>query len=508
MIRDFVYYEMDFKTEWFANPQWWFTASEQDDKYLSTKFELLLGTDCDELTQILLFDQLSRHHYRNESANHIIQYFLQRALAISNRILCRSKTYSAIELSFILLPLRHAATWDGYIRALGYAWDFIKTTSDREEIAIIKRFLKASYSRGTAESLCPLVVSIPPPSANVTLNCDKYSHLLQNNSGGIAPLNWNVEFEEDLAAIDDDGGLYIVSLSGGVDSMITSFILRKKVASVVAVHINYKNKASCDQEAEFIKHWCDVIGMPLYIREINEIQRAPCMKHEMRSCYEDYTRRVRYSTYKRVAEMLGCSENYAVVMGHNRDDAFENILTNIAYGQKHDDLTGMESSSRVDGILFLRPLLKISKHDIRVFAREAHIPHLHDSTPSWSQRGKIRDIVRPALSEWDPRILDGLFALAKSVKEMTMMQNEWVDAIVAKTRFQDGVWHCEEFPRNASLTFWKAYFDRILGTPVVSNKCLAIFCEKLSKFDVFKMPLRKDIIIRVDNTSIHVEQCL
>ena len=41
--------------------------------------------------------------------------------------------------------------------------------------------------------------------------------------------------------------------------------------------------------------------------------------------------------------------------------------------------------------------------------------HLHNSTPAWSQRGKIRDIVRPALIGWNPKVVDSLFKLSSEL---------------------------------------------------------------------------------------------
>jgi tRNA(Ile)-lysidine synthase TilS/MesJ len=77
-------------------------------------------------------------------------------------------------------------------------------------------------------------------------------------------------------------------------------------------------------------------------------------------------------------------------------------------------------------ITIIRPLLNIYKKDIYDFAIENHIPFLVDSTPKWSQRGKIRDIVRPALEEWNPLILEGMILLSDKMSQMTQLLNQLV----------------------------------------------------------------------------------
>lgn len=485
-----------FKDEWFSNPHWWFSATEQDDLYLSNKYGYLLwnNSDCDDLTRIIIYDQLSRHVLRKECAKHVIDFYLQKAISITERIL-RSFHGSVQEWCFVLLPLRHSNSWSNFMIVLKHTWELMKNVGTPEDVRAMKRFLQATYDRGPLGFVKEYPeVCIP---RNMNLDCTRYAHLLQNTS---ICVDWNapkLTFEHEFETSAD---MYIVSLSGGVDSMVTSFILRRMgVKNIVAVHINYKNKAHCDEESQFIKDWCNYIGIPLYIREIVEIQRAPCMKYEMRSCYEEYTRRVRYTTYKQVAKVFGFPHNFAVLMGHNRDDCFENLLTNIAYGQKYDELKGMTKVSVVDDIVFVRPLLDTSKEMIREFAMRAGIPHLHDSTPSWSQRGKIRDLVVPALKNWDSRIVDGLFVLANSMKDMYSMQNAMVDEYVRNTT-KDGV--LNNYSRVLPTSFWKAYFNRAIGNPPVSNKCIAQFCDKLKKFEAFKMPLRKDILVRVDQNHV------
>ena len=81
-------------------------------------------------------------------------------------------------------------------------------------------------------------------------------------------------------------------------------------------------------------------------------------------------------------------------------------------------MRGSDIISEIDGIIFYRPLLNISKNDIYKFALDNNLPFFKNSTPEWCQRGKIRSMVVPVLEKWDNRIIDGLFNLSSIMSEL------------------------------------------------------------------------------------------
>jgi tRNA(Ile)-lysidine synthetase-like protein len=163
-------------------------------------------------------------------------------------------------------------------------------------------------------------------------------------------------------------------LSGGVDSIVCCWCLVNTFKNITALHINYNNRKTSDEEERFVRWWCGKIGIKCYVRKISEIKRDACMKYGLRDVYETYTRNVRYSCYKQFGDSV-------IILGHNKDDILENLFTNIANKTKYDNFSSKKNIYffKQDNINFYRPLLDKTKREIAIYAHENNIPYLPTS---------------------------------------------------------------------------------------------------------------------------------
>ena len=504
---------MDFKHQWLSNKGWWFPKDiekESIDHHISSNYFHLIDdpNDADNVAKILIYDQLPRHCFRKGPNVHLITYFLQKALMYSLQII-ESGSYHVLsdeELVFVLLPLRHTYDWSYIKLALKIMWERLQCIREtNKDSLIIKRFVKAAYSRAPEG----VVVKVEPPCKGIEFNVSEFSDILVNQH--LPCMSYVCEekiFESFKAVLSQiNPKRIIISLSGGVDSMICSHVLNKLREDygfeLIAVHINYTNKPTATKDESFAKAWCCHLGIPLHIRVIDEINRDSCMKCELRELYETYTRRVRFDTYIcswNLHHEDGDEDEPLVVLGHNKNDCFENILTNITHCQKYDNLLGMSPIMSLDGITFLRPLLHITKHEIRSFARSNNIPHLQDSTPSWSQRGRIRDIVAPTLNAWNSNCIEGLFELSDVVKDMYALLEIKVANMCQRTKDDRMCVSRNELVQNATL--WKSYFARCHNTNV-SKHSIKNFCERLKAWR-----FEKDLKVVLNKTcTVKVHSC-
>ena len=396
----------EFITLWFSQPHLWFKSNFQDDIKLKEKYEDLVILEIGEtsyLNLIIIYDQLARHLFRNNEL--IIQYYLEKALEITRVFDYNDPSLSMIEWCFAKLPIRHSKNTELIFELMSECWKKLETVSERDK-KILKKFIIATYERA------------PPLNPIQSTNL---SRSIESDYSDIIDLSQKIYDENALIPkISFSSSNNILSLSGGVDSMVCALLLEGYYK--VAVHINYTNRESSIKEEEMLSNWCKDKGIILYIRRISEINREPCMNHDMRELYENYTRKVRYDSYKFVANELKLGD-INVILGHNKDDCMENILTNISHMNHYDNLQGMLTRSVQDGITFIRPLLKYTKYQIRATATNYNIPHFKNSTPSWSQRGKIRDIVRPSINEWDPHFETGCMELSSRLSSLYLIMN-------------------------------------------------------------------------------------
>ena len=123
---------------------------------------------------------------------------------------------------------------------------------------------------------------------------------------------------------------FIVSLSGGVDSMVLITIIHYLGYHVIGVHINYNNRIETTEEEQFLEFWCNKNSITLYKKSINEIKRS----QSKRSDYEIITKNIRLDFYKEIMK----KECDLILLAHHKDDIVENIFANVCRGRYILDL--------------------------------------------------------------------------------------------------------------------------------------------------------------------------
>lgn len=219
----------------------------------------------------------------------------------------------------------------------------------------------------------------------------------------------------------------ILSVSGGKDSMALATLLHVFLqrglidCRVTCVHINYGNRDSSTAEEDLVADYvCNKLGFNLYTRRITELKRS--RNSDDRTFYEEITKEIRFQTYREIAD--GDPDAY-VILGHNHDDTIENIITNITKKKHYDNLKGMNVLSEQLGVQLFRPLLAVTKADIEAYNKHSWTPFTYDSTPDWSDRGRLRDNVIPVLKEFNPTTVDGLVAVSETMTEMDKIYQKY-----------------------------------------------------------------------------------
>lgn len=205
---------------------------------------------------------------------------------------------------------------------------------------------------------------------------------------------------------------FVISLSGGVDSMVLTTIIHYLKYPIIAAHINYNNRDESIIEQKFLENWCHYNNITLYVKNITDIKR----KSIKRSDYETITKDLRIDFYKSILEQENAD---MILLAHHKDDIVENIFANVCRGRYILDLAVIREETSIKNIKIARPIIEFYKDVIYKFAHLYQVPYFLDTTPNWSVRGKYRTKIYPVLEE----------AFSKNIKEnliyLSQQSDDW-----------------------------------------------------------------------------------
>ena len=382
---------------------------------------------------LLHYDQIYRHpnKFINNSNK---KYAFKFATNIAFNII-HDKEYNSLkdwEKVFTLLALRHNKNLNMKMLALKKTY---KLLEEEQNNSLYLRFLKATiwdihnfkqenigytnkgYNDNNSLNYELRDIKNHSEISNILQKSRTKEEILYNKPKNyISCIERNIKNEIMKIIEKQDSKKYAVSISGGVDSMILSYIVNKVCKTLnkelLLLHISYGNRDCCNTEIELLEIWAKAIEVPLYIRNIDEIKRS--RSSNFRNLYEEITRKIRFSFYAYF--------NCPIFLGHNKDDCYENMFSNLSKRIHYDNLVGVKNISNESNIYILRPLINTMKQEIYDYADYNEIPHLYDSTPDWSNRGKMRDILIPGINKFDKELLPGLYEYSKYT---TFLENQW-----------------------------------------------------------------------------------
>ena len=418
---------------WFANPQVWFTPSKHEDEHivstwLRSVFSVASGSPVfrtkEELVgTIIMLDQVPRHAVR---VGKVSDGVVKKLTCVAyERSLCALEgdvdlilDMSMEELVFVLMPFRHYGRARGTPEIILEAINIVYTMSrvHASSGALVKRFMKAAYS-DLLQAKTKRDVSSPHAtnplwhsSAHMARHVQKEFYRVLGFPSAMNPI--------------------CISLSGGVDSVVMTAICACLGYHIVAVHVNYKNRGSdSDYEQAVAEKVAAMYGIPIVVRCFDELRRQDTSHaHIDREAYEDITRRARFHLYSCAAKGL------PVLLGHHKDDALENIVTNMVRVKDLHNLEGMTGESWHHGVRVLRPMLSMHKREIQALADEWKLPYVRDNTREDCQRGKLRNQLIPHMKEFHPNMTKSLHRVSKQVAELYAMMEDTCHDIVTRPK--------------------------------------------------------------------------
>lgn len=211
-----------------------------------------------------------------------------------------------------------------------------------------------------------------------------------------------------------------LAVSGGADSVCLALLawasLPELRERLTVLHFNHRRRgADSDGDAAFVRSLADGLGVNFVVGQSSLPAEA--------SFNEAALREERLAFFK----TSGCG---VILQGHQRDDILETMLMRLCRGSGLEGLSAPRYVSlQGESLVFLRPLLHISRDAIRGALRDCGIPWREDVSNAADDflRNRIRHHIVPALREAtgrDPSV--GAASSHKLLSEDNAALNAWL----------------------------------------------------------------------------------
>ena len=303
--------------------------------------------------------------------------------------------------------------------------------------------------------------------------------------------------------IDNNSKKVIVSLSGGVDSMVLTTILKLLGYNVICGHINYNNRNETYEEQEFLEKWCYFNSIKLYVKTLDNIKRSESKRNE----YEAITKKIRFDFYK---EIMLNEEQSMILLGHHKDDVLENVFANICRGRNILNLAVIKESCIIDNVNINRPMLSFYKNSIYDFAKCYQVPYFKDTTPQWSVRGKYRNKIYPQLEDAFPSLKSNLLELSnQSTMWNNLVQMQLIDPFLKTVSYGKNkcVFNIEKY-KDYPHCFWNIILMKLFynyGHNCPSKKAVQVFMSSINYKNNGLISLTHDCICKSKDYEIVIE---
>ncbi len=207
----------------------------------------------------------------------------------------------------------------------------------------------------------------------------------------------NLDLQNYFESKLDKNKQYLVAVSGGVDSIVLGFLMKKLGYSFLAITVDHNLRENSKKDAEFTVNYLKTFG-------INCILKA--WHGEVKKNLEQEAREARYLIFEEIATQNNISE---ILTAHHLDDQIETFFMNLMRGSGLSGLCAMpKSKALTNNIKLTRPLLEVPKSEIIEYAIKNNLQWAEDETNSDEKftRNKIRKIITgfEDFEEFKPRI--------------------------------------------------------------------------------------------------------
>lgn len=284
-----------------------------------------------------------------------------------------------------------------------------------------------------------------------------------------------------LAGLPADAPI-AVALSGGADSVALLAMLADS-GNVIALHVHHGIRgAEADRDERFCRDTAAALGIPFAALHVD----APALSKEKKISLETAAREARYAA---LTDYLAAHHIPLLATAHHADDQLETVLQHLLRGSGLAGLCGIpECRALADGIFVVRPLLQITRNELRDYLAARGLPFVTDSTNEEDicTRNHLRLSVLPALAERYPAAAKNAARCAATLAEDEAFLCSLADDFLAS----EG----KEPPLSALAALPAPIFARVMRRllPAVPEQvhlaALSKFCQSAKRHAALSLP--------------------
>lgn len=188
----------------------------------------------------------------------------------------------------------------------------------------------------------------------------------------------------------------VIAFSYGIDSRVLLDILLKLNYKVIIAHVNHKHREQSEIEERDTIKLANKLHIPYYIMHLDEDKTKNFHSDAHTKRYEFFLDVARKENAKYIAT------------AHHLNDNLETILLNMIKGSNLYGYAGINNHIMKNNINIVRPLLCLTKQEIRDYQQINNLEYYEDSSNSEDlfRRNRIRHNIIPNLINENPNLLN------------------------------------------------------------------------------------------------------
>lgn len=200
---------------------------------------------------------------------------------------------------------------------------------------------------------------------------------------------------------------YLVAVSGGIDSVVLlNMLVLDARHELIVAHFDHGIRPDSANDARFVEGLAKSYGLT-FVTKREELGGGAS---------EDLARSRRYAFLQEEA----LKHDATLVTAHHSDDIIETIAINLSRG------TGWRGIAALGNTKVVRPLLHLSKNDIRMYAAAKHLEWAEDDTNSSDVylRNRLRHKIATSLSDETKKELLEIWKEQLELKEIIYKEED------------------------------------------------------------------------------------